>query len=71
MMATLGVPFAQFGTLLGKTERQIQRVPRQIYTQLAPDLLKAARTPDFCSILELWYGLFFLASLKKQLILAG
>ena len=30
MMATLRGPFAQFGALLGKTERQIQRVLRQI-----------------------------------------
>ena len=52
-MATLGGPFAQFGPLLGKTERQIQGVLRRIWTQLAPDLLKVVRTLDFCSILVL------------------
>ena len=50
MMATLGGPFAQFGPLLGKTKRQIQRVLRQIWTQLAPDLLKVVRKPYFCNI---------------------
>ena len=69
-MATLGGPFAQFGPLLGKTERQIQRVLRQIWTQLAPDLPEVVRKPDFGSIRCSDMGIFCLTSLKKEPILA-
>ena len=70
MMATLGGPFAQFGPLLGKTERQIQRVLRQIWTQLAPDLPEVVRKPDFGNIWCSDMGIFCLISLKKEPILA-
>ena len=62
-----GAPKAQFRPLLGKTERQIQRVLRRIWTQLAPDLPKVVRKSDFCSIWCSDMGIFYLTSLKRNL----
>ena len=70
MMATLVGPLAQFGVLLGKTQRQSQRVLRQIWKQQAPDLPEVVRKLDLCSISCPDMCIFFLTSLIKEPLLA-